>query len=92
VGIGGFAVFFRGVAGKAVFLMWCFCGEVMVNCVVVVEKRHHVSWRLKTCHELEVYFRAGVEKPRGLFRIWEWCTDGLKGLRFFALIRAPLSL
>jgi hypothetical protein len=49
--------------------MWCFCGEVMVDCVVIVERRHHVVWRLKTCHEFEVYFlvRCGKQWGRARF-------------------------
>jgi hypothetical protein len=65
---GSFAVFLRGVLGKAAFFMWCFCGESMVDCVVIVERRHHVAERLKTCHEFEVYFGSGVEKQRWRFR------------------------
>jgi hypothetical protein len=42
--------------------MWCFCGESMVDCVVIVERRHHVATRLKTCHEFEVYFRVRCGK------------------------------
>jgi len=34
--IAGFAVLFEGVLGNAAFLMWCFCGEVVVGCVVIV--------------------------------------------------------
>jgi hypothetical protein len=41
--IGGFAVFLRGVLGKVVSLMWCFCGESMVDCAAIVERRHHVA-------------------------------------------------
>ena len=31
---------FEGVLGKWVFWVWCFCGEVVVECVVNV-----VRWR-----------------------------------------------
>jgi hypothetical protein len=58
VAIRGFAVFLRGVLGKTAFFMWCFCGESMVDCVVMVERRHHVAEGLKTCHKFEVYFRV----------------------------------
>jgi hypothetical protein len=34
----------------------------MVDCVVIVERGHHVSDGLKTCHEFEVYFRVGCGK------------------------------
>ena len=34
----------------------------MVDCVVIVERRHHVATRLKTCHEFEVYFRVRCGK------------------------------
>jgi hypothetical protein len=65
VAIGRFAVFFKGGSGKTAFFMWCFCGESMVDCVVMVERRHHVLERLKTCHEFEVYFCIGVENSGG---------------------------
>jgi hypothetical protein len=42
--------------------MWRFCGESMVDCVAIVERRHHVAERLKTCHEFEVYFRVRCGK------------------------------
>ena len=60
--LGFLRCFLRGVVGNVAFLMWCFCGEVMVVCVVVVESRHHVAQRLKTCHEFEVYFRVRCGK------------------------------
>jgi hypothetical protein len=66
--VGGFAVFLRGVLGKVAFFMWRFCGESMVDCGAIVERRHHVAERLKTCHEFEVYFGSGVEKQRWRFR------------------------
>jgi len=31
------AVLFRGGSGKSCVLMWCFCGESMVDRVVIVE-------------------------------------------------------
>src|SRR5258708_778406 len=34
----------------------------MVNCVLPVERRHHVALRIRTCHEVEVYFRVGCGK------------------------------
>jgi hypothetical protein len=66
--VGGFAVFLRGVLGNVAFFMWRFCGESMVDCAAIVERRHHVAERLKTCHEFEVYFGSGVEKQRWRFR------------------------
>jgi hypothetical protein len=36
---GGFVVF-AGIFAKKAFLLWCFCGEFVVECVVnVVQKR-----------------------------------------------------
>jgi hypothetical protein len=37
-GIGVFAGFFEGGCGKRCAFMWCFCGDVMVDCVVFVER------------------------------------------------------
>ena len=34
----------------------------MVDCVAIVERRHHVATRLKTCHKFEVYFRVRCGK------------------------------
>jgi hypothetical protein len=45
-----------------VSLVWCFAGEVVVDCVVFVEGRHHVAWRLKTCHFLRFIFTSDVEE------------------------------
>jgi hypothetical protein len=95
--IGGFAVFLRGVLGKAAFFMWCSCGESMVDCVVIVEGRHHVAERLETCHEFEVYFRVWCGrvwcgKAAMAIPFWERCTKGLKGARFFAPVPGSFSL
>jgi hypothetical protein len=75
---GGFA----GSLGKAVFFMWCFCGESMVDCVVVVERRHHVVWRLKICQKFELYFRVHGGKAAKAIPFWEWWAKGFEGLRF----------
>jgi hypothetical protein len=62
--IGDFALFLRGVPGKVTFLMWCFCGAVVVNCVSPVEGSNRIVWRLKTRHEFEVYFSRLMWKSR----------------------------
>jgi hypothetical protein len=67
-------VFFEGGLEKAAFLMWCFCGESMVDCVAIVERRHHVAKRLKTCHEFEVYFCVRCGKTAMVIPFWEWFT------------------
>jgi hypothetical protein len=90
--VGGFAVFLRGVLGKVAFFMWRFCGESMVDCGAIVERRHHVAERLKTCHEFEVYFWVGCGKAAMAIPFWERCTKGPKGRPFFALIRGRYSL
>jgi hypothetical protein len=36
--MGGFGAFLRGVLGKVVVLVWCFCGEFVVDCVVFVDR------------------------------------------------------
>src|SRR5207237_5811431 len=58
----GFYWLFEGGCGKRRVFMWCFCGDVMVDCVVFVERRHHGARRLKICHEFEVYFWLGCGK------------------------------
>jgi hypothetical protein len=90
--VGDFAVFLRGVLGRVAFFMWCFCGEGMVDCVVIVERRHHVAERLKTCNQFEVYFRVGCGKAAMAIPFWERCTKGLKGARFFAPVPGSFSL
>jgi hypothetical protein len=87
-----FAVFFEGGSGNSHVFMWCFCGEGMVDCVVVVERRHHVAPRLKTRHEFGVYFRVRRGKAAEAIPFWEWCTKGPKGARFFGLPPGPFSL
>jgi hypothetical protein len=62
--IGGFAAFFEGGPGKNRFFAWCFGGEFVVECVTMVDLRHHVVWSLKTCHYFEIYFRVGCGKAR----------------------------
>jgi hypothetical protein len=47
---------FRGVFAKSDVLVWCFCGEVVVNCVVNRGALLVVFWRLKTCHCFGIYF------------------------------------
>jgi hypothetical protein len=71
--IGGFAVFLRGVMGKGVFLVWCFAGELVVNCAFIVDRRRPVAWRLKTCHDFEFYFQVCCGKRP----FWESCRKVL---------------
>ncbi len=33
-----------------------------------------------------------MEKSAKAILFWEWCTEGLKDLRFFELIRGPFAL
>jgi hypothetical protein len=77
--IDGFAVFFRGGSGKSCVLMWCFCGESMVDCVAIVESRHHVAYRLKTCHEFGVYFRVRCGKAAQAIPFWDQARMESKG-------------
>jgi hypothetical protein len=48
---GGWA-FFRGVLRKKGVLLWCFCGEVVVNRGALMAD----FWRLKKCHFLKIIF------------------------------------
>ena len=54
--------FFEGGSGYVAFLMWCFCGEVMVGCVVFVGEDTTFEWTLRICHCSEVYFRLRCGK------------------------------
>jgi hypothetical protein len=78
-GTAGFAVFLRGVMGKGAFLVWCFAGELVVNCAFIVERRHRGAWRLKTCHDFEIYFQVCCGK-RPLLGIVQEGTE-----RFFSI-------
>jgi hypothetical protein len=92
VSIGGFAGVFEGGFGKSRFFAWCFCGEFVVDCVVIVVARVSLVWSLKIFHLFEVYFRGQCGKTEKVIPFWERCTKGLNGLRFFALILGPFSL
>ena len=52
----GGRAFFQGVFAKKGVLVWCFCGEVVVNCVVNRGALMAVFWRLKMCHGFGFYF------------------------------------
>ncbi len=90
--LGVLAGVFEGGSEKCCVLMWRFCGEFMVDCVVVVERRHQVLVEGKTCHEIEVYFRGCCGKAAKAIPFWERRTKGLKGPLFFAVIPGPFSL
>jgi hypothetical protein len=45
-----------GVLAKNGVLVWCFCGEVVVDCVVNRGALMVAFWRLKIRHCFEVYF------------------------------------
>jgi hypothetical protein len=47
---------FSGVFAKKGVLLWCFCGEVVVDCVVNRGALMVDFWRLKKCHFLEIFF------------------------------------
>jgi hypothetical protein len=34
--------FLQGILRKSVGLVWCFCGEIVVNCVANVVLVHHI--------------------------------------------------
>jgi len=61
-------LFFKGVFGKARVLVWCFDGSFVVECVVIVDRRHHVMRGLKTCHEFQLYFEVKCGKGKGEMR------------------------
>jgi hypothetical protein len=52
----GGRAFFQGVFAKIGVLVWCFCGEVVVDCVVNRGALMAVFWRLKICHCFGIYF------------------------------------
>jgi hypothetical protein len=52
----GGGAFFQEVFAKNGVFAWCFCGEVVVNCVVNRGALMAAFWRLKICHCFELYF------------------------------------
>jgi hypothetical protein len=52
----GGSAFLQGVFVKSSVLRRCFCGEVVVDCVVNRGALMAVFWRLKICHCFELYF------------------------------------
>jgi hypothetical protein len=55
----------RGVLNKSELLTWCFCGEVMVDCVAVVVRRRHVAWSLKHATNLRFILRRVWKSREG---------------------------
>jgi hypothetical protein len=47
---------FAGVLAKNDILVWCFCGEVVVDCVVNRGVLMDDFWRLKIRHCFGIYF------------------------------------
>jgi hypothetical protein len=68
--IDGFAVFLMGVLGKVGFWLWFFCGEFVVECVVIVDRRHHVARSLKHATDLSFIFASNVETAKAI-PFWE---------------------
>jgi hypothetical protein len=66
--------FLQGIFAKTVFLLWCFCGEFVVECVANVVEKPRVFVVQKMGLAFEVYFCLGIlsrpqaasvtEKPR----------------------------
>jgi hypothetical protein len=52
----GGMVFLLGVLGKCGVLLWCFCGEFVVECVVNVVSFRSLLWRLEMGQGFELYF------------------------------------
>ena len=74
---GDFPVFLMGVLGKAVFFVWCFCGEFVVNCVAKPGQLCGFAPRLKVGQDSNKYFlglsvRISAAGPVGRFRSGEW--------------------
>jgi hypothetical protein len=59
---GALWVFFEGGAGKVGVLVWCFCGEVVVDCVV------DRGWLMVVCAAWKIF---------QLFEIFLWKFPGI---------------
>jgi hypothetical protein len=53
---GVFAGFFEGGAIKSALFGWCFGGEIMVLCVVNVERKRTQNRTRKIRHHFELFF------------------------------------
>jgi hypothetical protein len=61
----GGMVFLLGVLGKCGVLLWCFCGEFVVECVVNVVSFRSLLWWLGMGQGFEVYFGGGLRSGAG---------------------------
>jgi hypothetical protein len=52
---------FAGVFEKTGAQTWCFCGQVVVDCVVKLVMRMDTFRVLKLRHDLWIYFRGCFE-------------------------------
>jgi hypothetical protein len=87
-------VFFEGCFGKRGCLVWCFDGEIVVECVADVDAKQRVFGGLTMRHDFELYFwavlhRAGlVALEKSIF----WCVLGFdfdsEQIRFWAGIHS----
>jgi hypothetical protein len=51
----GFTVFFEGVFRKNEGWRWCFCGGIVVECVVIVDKNRRFADSEKCATDLEFF-------------------------------------
>jgi hypothetical protein len=60
--------------------MWCFCGEVVVECVANVVEKLALLWTANVGHVFQLYFGSaficgacGKDRlPALLYRAWDW--------------------
>ena len=58
------------------FLLWCFDGEVVVECVANVVPKMALIQSRKTCHILRIYFRVLFREPGlSLLRVADALAD-----------------
>jgi hypothetical protein len=60
-----FGRFFDGGWEKTGCSLWCFDGEIVVECVVIVVKKMVLFLSPKTRHILEIYFFVARHEIRG---------------------------
>jgi hypothetical protein len=61
----GLRVFFKGGFGKYGAQRWCFCGDVVVNCVVKRDPLTAAAAKRKISTSLKNIFHGAFERERG---------------------------
>jgi hypothetical protein len=75
--------FLQGIFAKRVLLVWCFCGEFVVECVANVVEKLRCFCVIKKGHHFEVYFWSDRLRLR-------WCFHQRTGVLTASELLPPL--